>query len=159
MQDQNRAERFVNLMDRIRRLAAEENPLQHAEISVSMPQLTMLEWVSAHPGCHLKDMAAGLRVTMPTVSVGVRRIEQAGLLTRLSDTRDGRAIRLELTPVGRQLVNQASHFKQEKMNSLLISLSSLEQETLLRLMEKSVISVETRQGSSVFEESEQEEKS
>ena len=61
--------------------------------------------------------------------------------------------------MGRQLVNRASDFKHEKMNNLLTGLSSQEQETLVRLMEKSVISVETRPRSSVFEESEQEEKS
>ena len=114
-----------------------------------MPQLTMLEWVFAHSGCQLKDMAAGLGVTMPTVSVGVRRLEHVGLLTRLSDTRDGRAIRLELTPVGRQLVTKASDFKQEKMNDLLTTLSPEEQEALLRVMEKSVISAENRRSSSM----------
>lgn len=139
--------RFVAVFDRMRRLATESNPLQHAEVSVSMPQLTMLEWVAAHPACQLREMADGLDVTMPTISVGSRRLEDAGLLTRLPDPADGRAVRLELTPLGQRLVLEAHEFRMKKMGGLLSGLRSSEQESLLNLLERAVKIAESQQKS------------
>ena len=114
MTARERVARFVKLFDRMRRLATEENPLQQADIPVSMPQLTMLEWVAANPGCQLKDMADGLDVTMPTVSVGVRRLEDAGLLQRQPDPEDGRAVRLALTERSQNLVESTRQFRMRR---------------------------------------------
>ncbi len=146
MEDRQRIEYFVGLFDRVRRLATEGNPLQHTDVSVSMPQLTMLEWVDAHSGCQLSEMAEGLRVTTPTVSVGVRRLEETGLIERFSDPGDGRAVRLWLTPKAQTLVQAARRFRMDKMQKLITGLSRDEQDTLRDLLDKALSGAETGSG-------------
>jgi DNA-binding MarR family transcriptional regulator len=51
-------------------------------------------------GGRLTDVAAGLRVAVPTVSRQVRQLEDLGLVARTKDPIDGRAILLEVTEAG-----------------------------------------------------------
>ena len=51
-------------------------------------------------GGRLTDVAAGLKVAVPTVSRQVRLLEDLGLVTRTKDPVDGRAILLEVTDAG-----------------------------------------------------------
>jgi DNA-binding MarR family transcriptional regulator len=48
----------------------------------------------------LTDVAAGLKVAVPTVSRQVRQLEELGLVVRTQDPIDGRAILLEVTAAG-----------------------------------------------------------
>lgn len=48
----------------------------------------------------LSDVAAGLKVAVPTVSRQVRQLEELGLVTRTEDPIDGRAVLLEVTESG-----------------------------------------------------------
>jgi DNA-binding MarR family transcriptional regulator len=51
-------------------------------------------------GGRLTDVAAGLKVAVPTVSRQVRQLEDLGLVSRTQDPIDGRAISLEVTDAG-----------------------------------------------------------
>ena len=51
-------------------------------------------------GGRLTDVAAGLRVAVPTVSRQVRQLEDLDLVVRSQDPIDGRAILLEVTEAG-----------------------------------------------------------
>ena len=129
-------ERLLGLFDRLRRSALGQYP--HEESGVTGPQLALLEWVATWPGCGIQDLADGLRLTAPTVSVGVRRLEEAGLLERQPDPADGRAIHLFLTPPGQALQQRARAFRLSKMRQLLAALTPAEQETLLILLERAI---------------------
>lgn len=54
----------------------------------------------------LSDLAAGLDVTMPTISRQVKQLEAAGLIRRAADPADGRASLLELTGAGRRTLER-----------------------------------------------------
>lgn len=54
----------------------------------------------------LSDLAAGLYVTMPTMSRQVKQLEAAGLVQRAADPADGRASLLELTGEGRRVLER-----------------------------------------------------
>lgn len=51
-------------------------------------------------GGRLSDVAAGLKVAVPTVSRQVRQLEELGLVGRTQDPIDGRAVILEVTDAG-----------------------------------------------------------
>ena len=133
-------EQFLDLFDRLRKLAFGQHPLQDGE--VTLPQLTLLDWLAAAPGCHSQELANGLGLTAPTVSVGVRRLEAAGLLERQPDPQDGRAIRLFLTTQGQELCRRARAFRRDKMQRLLKELTPEEKVTLLILLERAISSAE-----------------
>ena len=70
------SDRFITLMMRLRRLA----PEQAAQISPSA--MAIIDFVASEPYCGVKDVARGLEVSAPTVSVAVRQLEDAGLIAR-----------------------------------------------------------------------------
>ncbi len=137
-------ERLLDLFERMRRLALGQHPLQGS--GVTIPQLTLLDWIATAPGCGIREIAAGLGLTAPTVSVGVRRLEAMGLLERRSDPRDRRAIQLFLTERGQALHQQAYTFRREKMRRMLAGLTPEERLTLLALLERAIGAAEATQG-------------
>lgn len=138
-------DRLVDLFDRLRKLAFNQHPLEDS--SVTMPQLTLLDYIAAAPGCGIQEIAAELDLTAPTISVSVRRLEQAGLVERRPDPQDGRAVQLFLTAPGQALCRQAHAFRQDKMRKLFRGLAAEESATLISLLERAVRSAEQETGS------------
>ncbi len=134
------SDQLLSLFDRLRKLAFGQHPLQDSV--VTMPQLTLLDWVAESPGSGIQDIADGLGLTAPTVSVGVRRLEAAGLLERRPDPKDGRAIQTFLTAPGQILHERARAFRREKTQRLLTGLTAAEGAMLLALLEKAINSAE-----------------
>ena len=137
-------DQFVGLFDRLRQLAFGQHPL--ADSGVSMPQLTLLDWIAVSPGCGVREIALGLGLTAPTVSVSARRLQAAGLVERRPDPRDGRAIQLLLSAQGQALHQRALAFRREKMRGLLAGLSVPERATLLALLEQAINAAEKESG-------------
>ena len=138
-------DQLVDLFDRLRKLAFDQHPLENS--AVTMPQLTLLDWVTASPGCGIQNSAEVLSLTAPTVSVSVRRLERTGLLARQPDPQDGRAVRLFPTARGQALCERARNFRRDKMRRLLRGLTAEEGSTLLMLLERA-ISVAEREAKS-----------
>ena len=97
------AEQFLLLMDKIRQLGPQTAPPKEANISPS--QLALITFTASNPGCGVQAMASGLKLSKPTVSIGVNQLEEAGFLTRQPDPQDGRAVQLFLTPKGQELTS------------------------------------------------------
>ncbi len=133
-------DRFLHLLYRLRALGAETPPFEAFQVSPA--QLMLLSWIADHPGCHIQNVAAGLGLTSPTVSVGLRRLEQAGLLRREPDPTDKRARRLFLTPQGEHLYQEILAFRRAKARQFLSGLTAAQQETLLTLWERALQAAE-----------------
>ncbi len=137
-------DQLLDLFDRLRKQALGQNPLDSS--GVSGPQWALLNWVADSPGSGVREMAEGLELAAPTVSVGVRRLETAGLLERRPDPEDRRAIQVSLTAKGQTLHRQARAFRRRKMQRLLAGLTAEEGATLLALLEKAIVAAEEKTG-------------
>ena len=135
-------DRLLNLLNRLRMLGPGQPPFKDEDVPVTPSQLVLLDWVAASPGCGVQEMATGLGLTPPTVSVGVRRLEEAGLLERQPNPQDGRSIQLFLTPQGETLNQRAQDFRRGRVRRLLSGLTPQEQETLLDLWERALNAAE-----------------
>ena len=129
-------ERLLDLFSRLLKLALDQHPLQDSGITT--PQLALLDWVAARPGCSVGEIADGLELTPPTVSVSVRRLEKAGLLERRTDPTDKRSVQISTTARGQLLHRRALEFRLGKMKQLLSGLSEKEAAVLLTLLEKAI---------------------
>jgi DNA-binding MarR family transcriptional regulator len=132
--------RLMRLMRRIWQMPAGD--FQKGQADVTLPQLRLIRFVSQNAGCHLQDIADGLGLTPPTVSVAIRKLEEGGWLERRPDPEDGRATCVFLTEESDRVVREAvAH--QKKITEIFFSgLSSAEQDLMLDLMEKGILSVE-----------------
>jgi len=134
------AKELLNLMDRLRQLGPQTAPPREANISVS--QLALLSFSATNPGSGVRDMAEGLKLSKPSVSIGVAQLEEAGFLTRQPDPQDGRAVQLFLTSEGQKLHLSTLDFRCKKFERLLAEITSQERVTLLKILEKAILSVE-----------------
>jgi DNA-binding MarR family transcriptional regulator len=138
MQNKNELaeEKFFKLMKRVRTLGLDTHSLENAPISPA--QISLLDFIANSPGCNLQDVANGLRLTAPTVSVGIRKLEENRLVERKPHPLDGRSIQFFLTRRGQALQRQIQNSHLQKFQRLLAGLTNQEQETLLTLLERAL---------------------
>jgi DNA-binding MarR family transcriptional regulator len=137
------ANKFLDLTSRLRRLGPGAPLPEEAQISPSL--LSLVEYAAAAPGCGIQEMAKGLNLATPTVSISVRQLEDAGFVERQPDPQDGRAVRLFLTPKGQKLYQRMHEFRCQKFERLLTGLTPHERATLLTLLEKAVSAAEIKE--------------
>lgn len=133
---------FLALMSRLRKLGMGGSASGTALVSPA--QMALLDWIAASDGCGVQDIADGLNLTPPTVSVGVRRLEEAGLLKRKPNPQDKRAVQFFLTAKGQSLQKQSQNFRRQKLELILSGLTQQEQETLLELLGKALQAAESK---------------
>jgi len=133
---------FLALMNRLRKLGMGDSASGTALASPS--QMALLDWIAASDGCGVQDIAEGLGLTPPTVSVGVKRLEEAGLLKRKPNPQDKRAVQFFLTAKGQSLQKQSQTFRRQKLKLILSGLTQQEQETLLELLGKALQTAESK---------------
>lgn len=132
-------DRLLPLLDRLRRLDIDLPPPDGARISPS--QAALLSAVAASPGAGLQAIAQDMGLAPPTVSVAVSRLEGAGLLARLPDPQDGRAIRLYLTERGEAVYRRALESRRQRASHLLAPLSLEERHLLVDLLDRATAHV------------------
>ena len=132
-------ERFFELMKRLRKLGMDSQTL---DAEVSPAQMSLLDWISGSQGCGVQDIADGMRLTPPTVSVGVRKMEESNLVERKPNPQDGRSVQFFLTRRGQALQRQIQTSHRQKFRRLLAGLTPQEQETLLQLLERALQAAE-----------------
>jgi DNA-binding MarR family transcriptional regulator len=138
--EQRASDRLLRLFERLRALGFGEHPLQDSKVTI--PQLALIDWIAHSPGAGIQEVADGLGLTAPTVSVGVRRLELEGLVERRPDPQDGRAVQTFLTSQGQSLHDRARDFRRGKMERLLAGLTGEEGAALLALLEKAANAAE-----------------
>jgi len=129
-------ERLLGLFNRVLEQALRDNPLEDS--GITPPQLALLDYVAASPGCGVGEIADGLALTAPTVSVGMARLEKASVVERQPDPEDGRAVQFFLSERGQALHERALTCRRQRVRQLLAGLTPEEEAQLVALLEKAV---------------------
>jgi DNA-binding MarR family transcriptional regulator len=108
---------------------------QQGETSASPTQLAVLATVERDGPLTLGTLAAVERVQPPTITAAVGRLEQRGLVRRLTDPDDRRVARVEITAEGRRLLEQSRSRKTAYLEQRLATLTADERTTLERAAE------------------------
>ncbi|RIE07438.1 MarR family winged helix-turn-helix transcriptional regulator [Candidatus Cryosericum odellii] len=136
MKNITNSKRMELVLLRLRSYWETEDPRRVGGLTAS--QLSLLLSLSEHPGCRVQDTAQRLDLTAPTISIGVRRLENMGLVQRGADPDDQRAVCLYLSPQGRKIASKARSLRAAKLDTMLSTLTVNEQESLLGMLEKVV---------------------
>jgi DNA-binding MarR family transcriptional regulator len=129
-------ERFLALFDRMEATGIRDAPLKR--FNMSLPQIGLLATIARQPGSHAQALATALGVTPPTVSVGLRKLEEEGWVRREPDPQDGRAMCHFLTEKAQQAVRMVKRHRRQRVARFLEALSEGEQDQLLGLLEKAL---------------------
>ncbi len=103
-QTRNLAELFVRIFNHIK-----INSYNHLneETELTPTQLTALKYLSQHKRNLLSDLAAGLNISNAAVTKMTDRLEKKGLVKRVDFAEDRRAISLQLTELGKNIIEKA----------------------------------------------------
>jgi DNA-binding MarR family transcriptional regulator len=104
------------------------------ELGIEVKELFLLAELDAHP--NPAALASALVMPKPSVTVYLKRLEQAQLLRREIDRADLRRHRLSLTPEGRKLMARGLALLSEAFGQRLGRLSAAQQAELKSLLEK-----------------------
>lgn len=75
-------------------------------LGITSRQATLLSVIREHPGLSLRELAALERISAPSLSGHVDRLESAALIERVRSGSDRRRVGLELTPAGDRLLRK-----------------------------------------------------
>lgn len=102
---------LTEVVTRLRRVLRASIRSEYPWESLPMAQVELLQRLRDEPGLRLNDLAARHRLANNTVSVLVQQLVTADLVTRTPHPDDRRAVVLELTDRGRQVLTdwQAAH--------------------------------------------------
>jgi DNA-binding MarR family transcriptional regulator len=102
------------------------------DLGVSAAQRLVLQLLAENPGSSVNDLAALTNTDQSSVSVVVRRLTGAKLISRKTAPDDGRRVELRLTPAGRRLVAKSPEPTQRLLFAALDRLKPAELRALTR---------------------------
>ena len=98
-------------------------------------QAFCLRILAEHDGMSQRELAHALRLSPPTVTAMLKRMERAGTIERRPDATDGRVTRVHLTASGRERERTARAILGTALGSVLDSLSETDRAELARLLD------------------------
>ena len=86
---------LLSVVARINRLAT-----QRIRMQLPFAQARLLSMIEDQDAARISDLAALDHCSQPTMTAQVRRLELAGLVSRITDPTDARAVLISITPEG-----------------------------------------------------------
>jgi DNA-binding MarR family transcriptional regulator len=80
---------------------------QRARLPLPWAQARLLSTIKDQGPSRISELAALDHCSQPTMTMQVRRLEDAGFVTRTPDPADARAVLIEITPAGCETLRQA----------------------------------------------------
>jgi DNA-binding MarR family transcriptional regulator len=108
--------------------------LTRTTIDVSRTEVGVMRAVSARPH-RITELAAAEGVTQPAITRVVNRLQERGWVTREGDPRDGRAVVVQLTPVGRTVFERLRGEYRALVHEEMATLDDADVETLARAID------------------------
>lgn len=116
---------LLSVVARINRLAT-----QRARLPLGFAQARLLSTIEDQGATRISDLAALDHSSQPTMTTQVRRLEDAGLVTRTMDPADGRAVLITITPKGVATLQQVRVDRGAAIDPYLERLSEADRQTL-----------------------------
>jgi DNA-binding MarR family transcriptional regulator len=103
----------------------------HRTPDLSVPQFRALVFANRNPGTALSPLAEHLGLTLPSTSKMVDQLVLHGYLDRQSSRNDRRKITLEITSLGKSVLDTSYQATQNQLQGLFEKLNIQQQEDLL----------------------------
>jgi DNA-binding MarR family transcriptional regulator len=118
--------RIIELRRQVNRVLRERTLDSWVQLSLTIPQLKSLFYISRHGKVNLSGLASGIRVTPANVTGIVDRLAGQGLLTRIPDLNDRRITWLRVTEKGEALLANLREGRASEMHKILDKLTEEE---------------------------------
>ena len=103
---------------------------QRIQMQLPAAQARLLSTIDAHGEARICDLAAVDHCSQPTMTTQVRRLEDAGLVSRTVDPGDARAVRIRITAEGLLTLNRVRADRASAIEPQLACLNDADRQTL-----------------------------
>ncbi|CDQ43216.1 MarR family winged helix-turn-helix transcriptional regulator [Mycolicibacterium neoaurum] len=117
---------LLAVVARINRLAN-----QRIELPLPFAQARLLATIEDQGRARISDLAAIDHCSQPTMTTQVRRLEDAGLVSRTEDAADARVVLIEITDAGRAMLNRVRADRSAAINPYLDHLDDAQRRALV----------------------------
>ncbi|MDY6870634.1 MAG: MarR family transcriptional regulator [Actinomycetota bacterium] len=121
---------LLAVVARLNRLAT-----QRTRLPLPWAQVRLLSIIEDQGEARISDLATLDRCSQPTMTTQVRRLEDAGLVSRTTDPLDARAVLIRITDKGRTVLAQARIDRAAGIDPRLAQLSPEDRQTLADAVE------------------------
>lgn len=104
---------------------------QRIQMPLPAAQARLLSTIDAQGEARICELAAVDHCSQPTMTTQVRRLEDAGLVTRTVDPGDARAVRIRITPEGMRTLNRVRADRAASIEPQLGRLDARDRQTLV----------------------------
>jgi DNA-binding MarR family transcriptional regulator len=116
---------LLGVVARLNRLAT-----QRARLPLPYAQARLLSTIEDQGSARISDLAALDHCSQPTMTTQVRRLEDAGLVSRTTDPGDARAVLIRITPEGVRTLTRVRTDRASAVDPYLERLEDGDRETL-----------------------------
>jgi DNA-binding MarR family transcriptional regulator len=116
---------LLGVVARLNRLAT-----QRTRLPLPWAQARLLSTIEDQGPTRISHLAALDHCSQPTMTMQVRRLEDAGLVSRTTDPGDGRAVLIEITPTGVDTLSQVRADRADVIDPYLAALGDDDRQTL-----------------------------
>lgn len=118
-------------------MMVEEQMLMGTMKDLTICELHIIEtvWKLQEEGCSLSDLAQAQDVTLPSMTVAVKKLEKKGYVEKRRSQTDGRVIHVVLTRKGEKVNAVHRYFHRQLVRSFLAGISEEERPVLMRALE------------------------
>ena len=117
---------LLAVVARINRLAN-----QRIELPLPFAQARLLATIEDQGRARISDLAAIDHCSQPTMTTQVRRLEDAGLVSRTEDAADARVVLIKITDAGRAMLNRVRADRSAAINPYLDHLDDAQRRALV----------------------------
>jgi DNA-binding MarR family transcriptional regulator len=125
---------LLSAVARLNRLAT-----QRVKLELPYAQARLLSTIEDQDAARISDLAAMDHCSQPTMTTQVRRLEDAGLVSRITDPADARAVLISITDRGREVLTRVRADRGAIIDPYLERLQGEDRDTLVdavRVMRK-----------------------
>ena len=125
----------ISIYDSVQRV--EEQMLSKSVPNLSISELHILEtvWKLRVSGCSISDIALEHQVTLPSMTVAVKKLEKKGFIEKLRSETDGRVIYVKLTRMGQKVNAMHRYFHEHMIRSFLRDIDDNQRPVLMSALQ------------------------
>ncbi len=128
------ADKLNEIMPKLMREFSRTQPEEIYKGKVTLPQILILEFLSAHGQVKMKDIALFMKVSTAATTGIVDRLVKSGYSVRVFDQKDRRIIKIMITPKGVALLKKISQERRNLTISIFEKISKEDRQNYLRIL-------------------------
>ncbi len=125
---------IVSIYDSVVRVETQMLDKSGQDLSISEMHIIEAVWKSADGACSISDIAQARQVTLPSMTVAIKRLEKKGFVEKIRSAKDARVVMVTLTRKGERVNSMHRYFHERMVRSFLKNIDTEERSTLLKTL-------------------------